>query len=98
MASNRKFTDYEKKTIYAKANGKCAICGKPVKYKEMTVDHRVPLTKGGTNDLENLQLAHLSCNRAKADMSSDEFLELAQQIVRHNKWLQFKNLFVKEIM
>lgn len=98
MPSNRKFTDYEKKTIYAKANGKCAICGKPVKYKEMTVDHRVPLTKGGTNDLENLQLAHLSCNRAKADMLSDELSELAEQIVRHSRWLKIRNIFSKEIV
>ena len=98
MASNRKFSDYEKKTIYAKANGKCAICGRPVKFKEMTVDHRVPLTKGGTNDLENLQLAHLSCNRAKADMLSDEFACLAEQVVRHNRWLKIRNIFAKEIM
>lgn len=98
MASNRKFTDYEKKTIYAKANGKCAICGKPVKFKEMTVDHRVPLTKGGTNDLGNLQLAHLSCNRAKADMLPDELSELAEQIVRHSRWLKIRNIFAKEIV
>lgn len=98
MATNRKFSDYEKKTVYAKANGKCAICGKPVKFKRMTVDHKIPISKGGTNDLSNLQLAHLTCNRAKADMLADEFAELAEQIVMHNRWMKIKNIFAKEIM
>lgn len=98
MADNRKFSDYEKKTIYAKANGKCAICGKPVEFKKMTVDHKVPIAKGGTNDLGNLQLAHLSCNRAKSDMLLDELCKLAEEIVRNNRWKKIKNFFVKEIM
>lgn len=98
MAKNRIFSDYEKKTVYARANGKCEICGKPVKFKKMTVDHKIPLSKGGTNDLSNLQLAHLTCNRAKADMLTDEFAELAEQIVMHNRWMKIKNIFAKEIM
>ena len=98
MANNKIFSDYEKKTIYSKYDGKCAICGKPVRFKKMTVDHKIPVSKGGTNELSNLQLSHLSCNRAKADMLEDEFLELAQRIVIHNRWLRFKNLFAKEIM
>lgn len=98
MANNRKFSEYEKKTVYAKSNGKCAICGKPVKFKKMTVDHKIPLSKGGTNDISNLQLAHLICNRAKTDLVSDEFVELAKRIVRHNRWLKIKSYFAKEIM
>lgn len=33
-----------------------------------TVDHIIPIHKGGhPSDMDNLQLAHLSCNRAKSD-------------------------------
>lgn len=32
-----------------------------------TVDHIVPLAKGGTDDFENLQLAHWICNNRKSD-------------------------------
>lgn len=98
MAKNKVFSDYERKTIYAKANGKCAICGKPVKFEKMTVDHKIPLAKGGTNDLANLQLAHLVCNRAKADMLEDELIGLAEKIVRHSRREKIKSFFVKEIM
>lgn len=30
-----------------------------------SIDHIVPLSQGGTNDLTNLQLAHLRCNLRK---------------------------------
>ncbi len=53
----------------------CGICGKPVdkslKYPDpwsATVDHIVPIAKGGhPADLDNLQLAHRCCNREKSD-------------------------------
>lgn len=52
----------------------CALCGKPVdkglKYPHplsATVDHIIPLAKGGTNAADNLQLAHWTCNRQKSD-------------------------------
>lgn len=66
--------DKNKKTIYA-TQTICAICGKPVDFTlkfpdpmSPTVDHIIPISKGGhPSDLQNLQLAHLSCNRGKSD-------------------------------
>lgn len=53
----------------------CGICGKPVDmslggYNPMApcVDHIIPVSKGGhPSDIDNLQLAHWSCNRTKSD-------------------------------
>lgn len=53
----------------------CGICGKPVDKSlrfphplSACIDHIVPIAKGGhPSDISNLQLAHLSCNRAKSD-------------------------------
>lgn len=53
----------------------CALCGKPVdkklKYPHpmcATVDHIIPVSKGGhPSAIDNLQLAHFSCNRQKWD-------------------------------
>lgn len=41
----------------------CGICGEPLdSIDEATVDHVVPLARGGSNRFENLQLAHPDCN------------------------------------
>ena len=63
-----------KKKIYA-TQTTCGICGKPVDFGlryphplSPCIDHIVPIAKGGhPSDMENLQLAHLCCNRQKAD-------------------------------
>ena len=62
-----------KKIIYA-SQSVCAICGRPVNFDlpfpdpmSPTLDHIVPIAKGGDPAaLNNLQLAHLQCNRRKA--------------------------------
>lgn len=41
----------------------CQTCGTT---HRLTVDHKIPLARGGTNDLENLQLLCWSCNSRKA--------------------------------
>lgn len=53
----------------------CGICGKPVdkalRYPHPLspcIDHIIPVAKGGhPSDIDNLQLAHWTCNRAKSD-------------------------------
>lgn len=63
-----------KKRIFA-TQTVCALCGKPVDFSlksphplSATVDHIIPVAKGGhPSDIDNLQLAHRCCNRAKSD-------------------------------
>lgn len=94
MSNRRKFSDYEKKTVYAKCNGKCAICGKPVKFQKMTVDHIKPLSQGGTNEFSNLQLACHSCNRLKNNFTEEEFYDLVERVLRHHRWNSFKEMII----
>ena len=63
-----------KKKIFA-TQTVCGICGKPVdmslKYPHPLspcIDHIIPVAKGGhLSDIDNLQLAHWTCNRQKSD-------------------------------
>lgn len=45
---------------------KCQLCGKNLYPDTVSIDHIVPVSKGGTNDIENLQPLCLSCNHKKA--------------------------------
>ena len=66
--------DRNKKRIYA-TETVCGICGRPVDFKlryphpmSPCIDHIIPVSKGGhPSDIDNLQLAHMACNRQKSD-------------------------------
>lgn len=68
----RKNLSKKKKMLYA-TNKLCHWCKMEMSYKEATVEHLVPLSKGGTNDIKNLRLAHQSCNQDRGNkMPTDE--------------------------
>lgn len=63
------------KALIMKTQDVCGICGRPVdkslKFPDpmsACIDHIVPIARGGhPSAMNNLQLAHLVCNRAKSD-------------------------------
>lgn len=65
---------WQRSHLINKYGNLCAICGQPFKnMKDITFDHKQPLSKGGFDLLDNYQLAHLECNQLKADMTEEEF-------------------------
>lgn len=46
--------------------GRCFLCGEPVGAKA-TYDHLIPRAYGGADVAANVVLAHVRCNRKKAD-------------------------------
>lgn len=54
---------------------KCKCCEETLK-EDWTIDHRMPLSKGGSNWVDNTQLYCFSCNRRKWDMHPDDWEQL----------------------
>ena len=61
------FSKEEKQLILQKTDGKCAHCGKALTMETATIDHLIPLHKGGLNDEFNLIAMCYDCNQAKSN-------------------------------
>ena len=53
--------------VFKKDNYRCKECGRTSKEVVIEVDHILPVSQGGTDELDNLQTLCLPCNRAKQD-------------------------------
>jgi 5-methylcytosine-specific restriction endonuclease McrA len=63
---------------------RCTISGERLTVDNISLDHIIPVSKGGTNALDNLRLVTRAVNTAKHTMSDDEFFLFCQNIVNRN--------------
>lgn len=61
-----------KKTIYERDKGVCQYTGQKLSYKEATLDHIHPRSKGGKDTFENLVLSAPKVNHEKGNKSNKE--------------------------
>ena len=65
--------------LFRKDNGICYLCAKECDWNDMdpdgnacnnypSIDHVIPIAKGGTHTWDNVRLAHRGCNTAKRDL------------------------------
>lgn len=66
--------DVDRAELWRQHQGKCGICNQPVKLNKTTIDHIIPLCRGGDHSYENCQPAHSECNMIKDDMLPEELL------------------------
>lgn len=68
MTLRRKITPDIQHLVRERANHLCEYChtSERWQYVRFTIDHVIPLVRGGTEELDNLALACFHCNRRKA--------------------------------
>ena len=69
------WTHSEWTALVAEFGGHCAYCGA---LAPLTVDHRVPLSRGGSNWIGNLIPACARCNKKKGRRTEEEFRALLE--------------------
>tara|TARA_R110000751_G_scaffold164464_2_gene270562 strand:+ start:2701 stop:3276 length:576 start_codon:yes stop_codon:yes gene_type:complete len=68
-------------------NPKCYITGDPIDLADTRswhLDHIVPVSKGGSNSLDNCNIASKTANMSKSDMTPDEFFAFCKRTLEHN--------------
>lgn len=76
-----KFTAVEWIKKLALLGNVCIYCGES---KSLTIDHAVPLSRGGSNDISNLVPACGPCNFRKGVMTAQEFDNAGQHVWFHD--------------
>lgn len=64
--------------MWVEQDGACFYCGTPL-FAAYHVEHKIPLSRGGTDRLTNICLACAPCNLRKGAKTEDEFRALLAQ-------------------
>jgi 5-methylcytosine-specific restriction endonuclease McrA len=60
-----KIPDEVRNYVFNRDNYQCQSCGKTKQQTTLNIDHIIPLGKGGSNDMSNLQTLCEKCNQQK---------------------------------
>ena len=71
LAHSATLTDY--KQVLDSHQGRCSYCGVQA---ILTIDHIIPMSRGGGHIRSNIAFACFNCNQKKDSMMVDEFLSM----------------------
>ena len=74
-----------KNVLYGQQEGKCAGCKVLFPFRNLTVDHIIPKSRGGQDNEENLQLLCGACNSMKGNRPMEYLLAKLQKLTRSDK-------------
>lgn len=80
MSKHKTIPKKQRLAVYEKCNHRCAYCGRKLDYKDMQVDHAVPLKKGGVDEISNYMPSCRSCNHYKATLDVEGFRKYLSDI------------------
>lgn len=63
VPTKRRGLSHRKEILLKRDGSACFFCGQEMSEEEMTIEHLVPLMRGGPNIDDNLALAHEACNQ-----------------------------------
>lgn len=64
--------------IYNNYGSPCKFCGRPLVINNFVLDHIVPISRGGSSNLDNLQLICKSCNTRKGSLDEGDYYKLLE--------------------
>ncbi|MFO7295374.1 MAG: HNH endonuclease [Clostridia bacterium] len=71
-----------KSYIYERDGRRCHFCDKRLQFHQASLDHYLPRSKGGTNDIFNLILSCKKCNKLKKSSIPNDFEQVMIQLFK----------------
>lgn len=79
----------EWREVFWRYGGACHLCGEQISRdldwphpRSRSVDHLVPVSRGGSNDVDNLRPSHLACNLNRGSRVLDGHIRAQPRITR----------------
>ena len=96
---------FSRKNIFLRDRNTCQYCGRRFDYKELTIDHIVPSSRGGGHNWTNVVCCCVDCNKRKGNRTPEEagmkmirkakkphwipFTRFAKKAIAHPTWRNF---------
>jgi 5-methylcytosine-specific restriction endonuclease McrA len=84
---NANTVHYERYDIFGRDRGICYLCNQAIDYDlsrpnqmSFSIDHIIPISKGGDDTPDNVASSHLSCNQSKHTKVIDRLTNLAHHL------------------
>lgn len=102
----KKYSNDVRRLLYMQASGRCQLCGRKLLFEDMTIDHIFPLSMGGVDSVENLQVCCAQDNQFKGSVLPSDFFERITEIFmfqmekkhKHNIFWKIAKRIMKNMM
>lgn len=81
------------------ATARCFYCTSPLTPETLTVDHKIPSSRGGKHHDDNLVVACRKCNKEKGVLTDNEFAPISNRKAADTHargWEQLKHTYVSK--
>ncbi len=83
MQTKRSVTTTQIKQLIESQNYRCALTNRPLTPETASLDHKQPISRGGTHEVANLWVVEHFVNTAKGSLTVDEFVSMCRDVVHH---------------
>jgi hypothetical protein len=78
--ANKKANAEQLMQLIKRQSFRCALSGVEISPETARLDHIMPVSQGGTDEIVNLQWLHVDANTAKGTMSQEQFILMCRRV------------------
>ena len=86
---------FSRKNIFLRDRNQCQYCGEPFDSKDLSLDHVVPISRGGRHSWDNVVCCCVDCNKKKGNRVPKEAGMKLIRLPRRPTWIPFSRLIRK---